>query len=62
MRDALSASGRQHPSEELLRERLEKAGYVDVQSFTLKVPVGPWPKDKYDHLNLVKAPHTHSGA
>jgi hypothetical protein len=45
MNDALSASGRVAPSEELLRERLEKAGYVDVQSFSLKQPVGPWAKD-----------------
>jgi hypothetical protein len=46
MNDAMIASGRPVPSEALLRERLEKAGFVDVQSFTLRLPVGPWPKDK----------------
>jgi hypothetical protein len=46
MTDALIATGRTPPSEELLRERLEKAGYVDLQSFTLRIPVGPWAKDK----------------
>jgi hypothetical protein len=41
------ASGRVPQSEELLRERLEKAGFVDVQSFTLRLPIGPWAKDEY---------------
>jgi hypothetical protein len=49
MNDAMVASGRPPPSEALLRERLEKAGFVDVQSFMLRLPVGPWPKDKYGH-------------
>jgi hypothetical protein len=48
MTDALIATDRAAPSEELLRERLEKAGFVDVQSFTLRLPVGPWAKDKYE--------------
>jgi hypothetical protein len=47
MKDAMAASGRIAPSEELLRDRLEKAGFVD-QSFTLRLPVGPWAKDQYD--------------
>jgi hypothetical protein len=47
MEDAMKASGRVAPSEELLKERLKKAGYVDVQSFAIKMPVGPWAKDKY---------------
>jgi hypothetical protein len=65
IRDAMVASGRPAPTEELLRERLEKAGFVDVQSFTLLQPMGPWAKDKYepwvaiDH-NL-KTPRTHNG-
>jgi hypothetical protein len=67
MKEALSASGREHPSEQLLRQRLEKAGFVDVQAFTLPVPVGPWAKDKYVcppefNSKLVKAGNTHSGA
>jgi hypothetical protein len=44
--DAMIASGRAPSSEELLRERLEKAGFVDVQSFTLPMLMGPWAKDK----------------
>jgi hypothetical protein len=47
VRDAMIASGRVPQSEELLRERLEKAGFVDVQSFTLRLPIGPWAKDEY---------------
>jgi hypothetical protein len=46
MRDAMAASGRIDSSEELLRTRLEDAGYVDVQSFTIKQPFGPWAKDR----------------
>jgi hypothetical protein len=49
MSDAMVASGRAVASEELLRERLETAGFVDVQSFTLQLPIGPWAKDKYGH-------------
>jgi hypothetical protein len=64
MIEAMIASGRVPQSEELLRRRLEKAGFVDVQSFTLKQPFGPWAKDEYeyipDHTYLnVKSPHTH---
>jgi hypothetical protein len=51
MDNAMLTSGRVPASEQLLRKRLEKAGFVDVQSFTLKQPFGPWPKDKYDPLN-----------
>jgi hypothetical protein len=65
LKDALTASGRVVPTEVLLRERLEKAGFVDVQSFTLPVPVGPWAKEKYEHctavhLSIVKTVHTHT--
>jgi hypothetical protein len=49
LNDAINATGRVGPSEELLRERLEKAGFVDVQSLTVKLPFGPWAKDKYEH-------------
>jgi hypothetical protein len=48
MQEAMIVTGRASPSEELLRGRLEKAGYVDVQSFTLRLPFGPWAKDKYE--------------
>jgi hypothetical protein len=46
MNDALIATGRTATSEELLKEMLEKAGYVDVQSSTFRQPIGPWAKDK----------------
>jgi hypothetical protein len=59
MNDALIATGRATPSEELLRERLEKAGFADVQSFTLRLPVGPWAKDKFEPCNTVKTANTH---
>jgi hypothetical protein len=48
MREAMNASGRVAATEELLRERLEKADCVDVQAFTLHIPIGPWAKDKYE--------------
>jgi hypothetical protein len=47
MEEAMAKTGRVPPSEEQLRTRLEKVGFVDVQSFTLKMPVGPWAKDEY---------------
>jgi hypothetical protein len=49
LNDAMIASNRAPSSEKLFRERLEKAGFVDVQSFTLPLVVGPWAKDKYAH-------------
>jgi hypothetical protein len=51
MDDAMGKSGRVKPSAEQLKTRLEKAGFVDVQYFTLKQPVGPWAKAKYGCLN-----------
>jgi hypothetical protein len=46
MREAMIASGRVAATEEILRERLDTAGCVDVQAFTLRLPIGPWAKDK----------------
>jgi hypothetical protein len=61
MNDAMLATNRIAPSEKLLRERLENAGYVDVQSFTIRLPLGPWAKDKYEpSTDTVKTPHTDS--
>jgi hypothetical protein len=57
MKEAIAASGRNSPSEEILRERLEKAGYVDVKSFTLSQPFGPWAKDKYEPSITLSKPH-----
>jgi hypothetical protein len=63
--NAMIATGRAPPSEDLLRERLEKAGFVDVQSFTFRLPVGPWAKDKYEPWSAThhkrELPHTHGG-
>ena len=28
-----------------LKQRMEEAGFVDVQEHILKLPVGPWPRD-----------------
>jgi hypothetical protein len=47
LNDAMIASGRVPSSEKLFRERLENAGFVDVQTFALPLPVGPWAKDRY---------------
>jgi hypothetical protein len=55
MEDATVKSGRLNPSEQQLKARLEEAGFVDVQSFTLKQPVGPWAKDKYGSLGCKRA-------
>lgn len=30
----------------LIKSRLEDAGFVDVQQHAIKLPIGPWPKDK----------------
>jgi hypothetical protein len=49
LNDAMVASGRAPPTEQLLREHLEKAGFVDVKSFALRMPIGPWAKHKYGH-------------
>jgi ubiquinone/menaquinone biosynthesis C-methylase UbiE len=46
MEDAMSKAGRVIPGEEQLKARLKKAGFVDVQAFTMKQPLGPWAKAK----------------
>jgi ABC-type sulfate transport system substrate-binding protein len=51
MEEAMSKSGRVRPSEEQLKTRLEKPGFVDVQVFTIKQPIGPWAKAKYGCLD-----------
>jgi hypothetical protein len=58
MKQAMIASGRVSPSEELLRERLEKAGCVDVQTFTLRQPFGPWAKDRCDSRTSIESYHS----
>jgi hypothetical protein len=51
LEDAMSKSGRVRPSEELLKARLEKAGFVDVHAFIVEQPIGPWPKAKCGSLD-----------
>jgi ABC-type sulfate transport system substrate-binding protein len=51
MEDAMSKSSRVRPSEEQLKTRLEKAGFVDVQAHTVKQIIGPWAKAKYGALD-----------
>jgi hypothetical protein len=53
--DATLKSGRITPSEEQLKTRLEEAGFVDVQTFILKQPIGPWPKAKYGPQHFPRA-------
>jgi ubiquinone/menaquinone biosynthesis C-methylase UbiE len=50
MEEAMAKTGRARPSEEQLKTRLENAGFVEVQSFTMKEPVGPWPRAQYGSL------------
>jgi ABC-type sulfate transport system substrate-binding protein len=51
MEEAMARSGRTNPSQEQLKTRLENARFVDVQSFTVKDPIGPWAKAKYGSLD-----------
>jgi hypothetical protein len=51
--EAMRKSGPVRPTEELLKTRLEKAGFVDVQAFIVKQPIGPWPKAKYGSLDYL---------
>jgi hypothetical protein len=50
MVDATVKCGRVNPSEEQLKEKLETAGFAEVQTFTLNFPLGPWPKAKYGSI------------
>jgi hypothetical protein len=52
MEEATVKSGRVNPDEQQLKVRLEEAGFVDVECFLLKQPVGPWAKAKYDPLTF----------
>jgi hypothetical protein len=51
MEEAMAKSGRVCLRAEEMRSRLEAAGFVDVQTFTLKQPIGPWAKAKYGVLD-----------
>ena len=72
-RRAMESVGRPAVKRETLVEGLERAGFVDVQSASRKLPWGPWPKDA--RLKRVGAmllsngesgmdtyTHTHTGA
>jgi len=43
---ALITTGRPQVTAALLRERLEKSGFIDVHVVNFKQPCGPWPKDE----------------
>lgn len=43
---ALDQIGRPPATDTILRERLEKAGFVDVTVVNTKQPLGPWPKNR----------------
>jgi hypothetical protein len=57
MVDAMGKSGHVTPSEEQMRANLENAGFVDVQTFRFKQPVGPWAKSQYGSLECVVFPN-----
>lgn len=56
---AFTSTGRPPATAESLRGRLKEAGFVDVQVFNFKHPLGPWPKEsRLKHigaLNLLNA-------
>ncbi|KAF8533825.1 putative TAM domain methyltransferase [Trichophaea hybrida] len=43
---ALTQIGRPPATDAILKERLEKAGFVDIQVVNVRQPMGPWPKDQ----------------
>jgi hypothetical protein len=55
MEEATVQSGRVNPDEQQLKTRLEEAGFVDVECFLLKQPVGPWAKAKYGSPTFLEA-------
>lgn len=42
---AMQNLGCELPDGEKLKRKLEKTGFVDIRVKTLKLPVGPWPKN-----------------
>ena len=44
--DAMEKIQRPFPTKSVLKARLEKAGFVDVQEVVIKQIFGPWPKNK----------------
>lgn len=45
LREALRKMGRPPPELGSMKKQLEKAGFEDVQTMSVKEPCGPWPKD-----------------
>lgn len=43
---AMEKINRPGPKRDVMISYLENAGFVDVQAFTYKQPIGPWPKEK----------------
>jgi SAM-dependent methyltransferase len=44
--EALSTAGRPALVKGMLEQRLKEAGYEDIHAFNLKLPFGPWAKEK----------------
>ena len=44
--DAAKAYGTALSSTPEMKGRMEETGFVDVQQYILKLPIGPWPKNK----------------
>ncbi|KKA16637.1 UMTA methyltransferase family protein [Rasamsonia emersonii CBS 393.64] len=45
LRDASAKFGKSIENVRYWKEKMEKAGFVDVKEESFKVPIGPWPKD-----------------
>jgi hypothetical protein len=45
LEEALIKVGRPLATAELLKQRLQNAGFVDIKQYVYKQPLGPWPKD-----------------
>ncbi|KAF8544207.1 S-adenosyl-L-methionine-dependent methyltransferase [Trichophaea hybrida] len=43
--EAMDKLGRPNATQQILRERLERAGFVDIEITSAKQPFGPWPKE-----------------
>lgn len=51
--DASAKMGASFMETTKIKERMEEVGFVDVQEYICKLPIGPWPKNK--HLKRVGA-------
>ncbi|KAF8544016.1 S-adenosyl-L-methionine-dependent methyltransferase [Trichophaea hybrida] len=62
LEDAMIKFGRPAAFGERMKERLENAGFLDVQVLKFKQPMGPWPKDKrLKAIGAMMLKHSESG-